>query len=75
MGDKGEGGVKNLKKWVSLFIDGSIDTEVWNNILSLRSIILIPRKGITYNTNIKEIYVYLMKRCVIVFNESCFLGY
>ena len=28
MGDKGEGGVKNLKKWVTSFMDGPLDKRI-----------------------------------------------
>ena len=30
MGDKGEGGVKNLKNWMTSFIDGSLHFIAWH---------------------------------------------
>ena len=41
MGDKGEGGVKNLKKWVTSCMDGPCRQNLWVITLILRCMILL----------------------------------
>ena len=44
MGDKGEGGVKNLKNWETSFMDGPLlmhEIELYNDMISQKTVMKI----------------------------------
>ena len=63
MGDKGEGGVKNLKKWVTLFMDGPL--SIFFLHFSKQVLVLISGLKIFYYitiiSEIRHLLQYLIK--------------
>ena len=57
MGDKGDGGVKNLKKWVTSFMDGPLGLSSSNTMIRIIFSLLVGMVYIKWNKLLSAIII------------------